>query len=155
MSESSVVVGELAPEFTLDDQNGEQVSLSSLRDGKSVLIVFYPFAFSGLCTGELCAIRDDIADYQNDGVQVVGISCDPKYTLRAWADDQGYTFPLLSDFWPHGAVAEQYGVFLPTRGMATRGSFLVDREGILRWAVVNGPGEARDLGAYRSALAEV
>lgn len=155
MSESSVVVGELAPEFTLDDQNGEQVSLSSLRDGKSVLIVFYPFAFSGLCTGELCAIRDDIAEYQNDHVQVVGISCDPKYTLRAWADDQGYTFPLLSDFWPHGAVAEQYGVFLPARGMATRGSFLVDREGVLRWAVVNGPGEARDLGAYRSALAEV
>jgi len=155
MSDPSVVVGQDAPDFSLPNQNGEQVRLSSFRGTKNVLIVFYPFAFSGICTGELCAIRDDIAAFQNDDVQVLAVSCDPKYTLRAWADDQGYTFPLLSDFWPHGAVARQYGVFLPDAGMATRGSFLVDRGGVLRWAVVNGPGEARDLGAYRTALATV
>ncbi len=155
MSDPSVVVGQDAPDFSLPNQNGEQVRLSSFRGTKNVLIVFYPFAFSGICTGELCAIRDDIAAFQNDDVQVLAVSCDPKYTLRAWADDQGYTFPLLSDFWPHGAVARQYGVFLPDAGMATRGSFLVDRDGVLRWAVVNGPGEARDLGAYRTALATV
>ena len=155
MSDPSVVVGQDAPDFSLPNQNGEQVRLSSFRGTKNVLIVFYPFAFSGICTGELCAIRDDIAAFQNDDVQVLAVSCDPKYTLRAWADDQGYTFPLLSDFWPHGAVAQQYGVFLPDAGMATRGSFLVDGDGVLRWAVVNGPGEARDLGAYRTALATV
>lgn len=155
MSDPSVVVGQDAPDFSLPNQNGEQVRLSSLRGTKNVLVVFYPFAFSGICTGELCAIRDDIAAFQNDDVQVLAVSCDPKYSLRAWADDQGYTFPLLSDFWPHGAVAQQYGVFLPDAGMATRGSFLVDRGGVLRWAVVNGPGEARDLGDYRTALAAV
>ncbi len=155
MSDLTLTVGEPAPDFTLENQNGEKFTLSSLRGSKNVLVVFYPFAFSGTCTGELCAIRDDIAGFQNDDVQVVGVSCDPKFALRAWADDQGYDFPLLSDFWPHGGVAQQYGVFLPDFGMATRGSFLVDREGVLRWAVVNGPGEARDLGAYRTALAAV
>lgn len=153
MSEPSVVVGQTAPDFTLANQNGEEVTLSSLRGDKNALVVFYPFAFSGICTGELCAIRDDLGQFQNDDVQVLGVSCDPKYALRAWADAEGYTFPLLSDFWPHGAVAQQYGVFLPTAGMSTRGTFLVDRDGVLRWAVVNGPGEARDLSAYRSALA--
>ena len=155
MSEQAVAVGDPAPDFTLDNQNGEKVTLSSFRGDKNVLVVFYPFAFSSTCTGELCEIRDDLAGFQNDDVQVLAVSCDPKYTLRAYADAQGYTFPLLSDFWPHGAVAQQYGVFLPSRGMASRGSFLVDREGVLRWSVVNGPGEARDLKAYREALASV
>ena len=155
MSEQAVVIGEPAPDFTLDDQDGQKVSLSSFRGKKNVLVVFYPFAFSSTCTGELCEIRDDLAGFQNDDVQVLAISCDPMYTLRAYADAQGYTFPLLADFWPHGAVAQQYGVFLTSRGMASRGSFLVDREGVLRWAVVNKPGEARDLKAYREALAAV
>ena len=155
MSETAVVIGDPAPDFTLDDQDGQKVSLSSFRGQKNVLVVFYPFAFSSTCTGELCEIRDDLAGFQNDDVQVLAISCDPMYTLRAYADAQGYTFPLLADFWPHGAVAQQYGVFLTSRGMASRGSFLVDREGVLRWAVVNKPGEARDLKAYREALAAV
>ena len=155
MSETAVAIGDPAPDFTLDDQDGQKVSLSSFRGKKNVLVVFYPFAFSSTCTGELCEIRDDLAGFQNDDVQVLAISCDPMYTLRAYADAQGYTFPLLSDFWPHGAVAQQYGVFLAARGMASRGSFLVDREGVLRWTVVNSPGEARDLSAYREALAAV
>lgn len=155
MSEQTPTVGEPAPDFTLENQNGEKTTLSSLRGAKNVLVVFYPFAFSGICTGELCAIRDDIAGYQNDDVQVLAVSCDPKFSLRAWADAERYDFPLLSDFWPHGEVARRYGVLLEDFGMATRGSFLVDREGVLRWAVVNGPGQARDLGAYREALAAV
>jgi peroxiredoxin len=151
-SRPTVGVGDIAPEVTLRDQHGADVSLSSFRGEQSVLLVFYPFAFSGTCTGELCEIRDDLGAFQNDAVQVLAVSCDPVYALRAWADDQGFTFPLLSDFWPHGAVASAYGVFDAGGGMAVRGSFLVDTEGVVRWSVVNGPGQARDLTAYREAL---
>ena len=149
-------VGAPAPDFTLKDQHGQQVGLRDLlSDGgeRAVLLVFYPFAFSGTCTGELCEIRDDLDAFSNDDVQVVGISCDPHHALRAWADVEGYKFPLLSDFWPHGEVARQYGVFMPGLGFATRGSFLVDRAGVLRWSLVQGPGQPRDAQAYRDALA--
>jgi len=151
--EPTVSVGDIAPEFSLHDQHGAEVSLSSFRGEQAVLVVFYPFAFSGICTGELCEIRDDLSAFQNDAVQVLAVSCDPMYSLRAWAEDQKFDFPLLSDFWPHGAVASAYGVFDAERGMAVRGSFLVDRDGTVRWSVVNGPGQARDLAAYRDALA--
>lgn len=146
-------VGTPAPGFTLKDQHGQDVALADFAGAKAVLVVFYPFAFSGICTGELCAIRDDLTRFQSEQVQVLAISCDPMFTLRAWADAEGYGFPLLSDFWPHGEVARRYGVFLDEGGFATRGTFLIDRDGILRWSVVNGPGQARDLGAYQEALA--
>jgi peroxiredoxin len=152
-AEPTVSVGDVAPEFTLRDQHGADVTLSSFRGQQAVLVVFYPFAFSGICTGELCEIRDDLGAFQNDAVQVLAVSCDPVYALRAWAENQGFEFPLLSDFWPHGAVASAYGVFDAERGMAVRGSFLVDVDGVVRWSVVNGPGQARDLTAYREALA--
>ena len=145
-------VGQQAPELGLRNQHGETIRLADYR-GKAVVVVFYPFAFSGICTGELCEIRDQIDAFQNDDVQVVAVSCDPVYTLRAWADAEGYTFPLLSDFWPHGAVAQAYGVFDEKAGRAGRGTFLVDAEGVLRWSVVNGPGEARDIASYKEALA--
>jgi peroxiredoxin len=75
------------------------------------------------------------------------------FSLRAYAEKEGYDFPLLADFWPHGAVAQAYGVFAEAAGRAERGTFLIDREGVLRWSVVNGPGEARPLGAYQEAIA--
>jgi mycoredoxin-dependent peroxiredoxin len=149
-------IGAPAPRFRLTDQHGQQVSLDDLlADGgpHAVLLVFYPFAFSGTCTGELCEIRDDLDAFSNDDVQVVGVSCDPKHALRAWADVEGYKFPLLSDFWPHGGVARDYGVFMPGLGFATRGTFLIDSGGILRWSLVQGPGQARDPQAYKDALA--
>jgi len=149
-------VGAPAPDFDLKDQHGQQVSLSGLAsDGgdRAVLLVFYPFAFSGTCTGELCAIRDDLDSFANDDVQVVGVSCDPMHALRAWGDAEGYKFPLLSDFWPHGEVARSYGVFMPGLGFAARGSFLVDSAGVLRWALVQGPGQPRDPQAYKDAVA--
>ena len=149
----SPAVGHAAPDFTLRDQLGQDVSLSSFAGETAVLVVFYPFAFSGICTGELCAIRDDLASFQADGVQVVAVSCDPMFSLRAYAQAEGYDFPLLSDFWPHGEVARAYGVFNEATGSSVRGSFLVDRDGVLRWSVVNGMGEARDLSAYRDAVA--
>jgi len=146
-------IGQEAPGFELKDQHGQQVRLSDFRGEQSVVLVFYPFAFSGICTGELCEIRDNLEIFGADGVQVIGISCDPMHSLRAYAEAERYEFPLLSDFWPHGAVARRYGVFNEKAGFAIRGSFLIDADGILRWSVVNGSGEARPLAAYREALA--
>jgi peroxiredoxin (alkyl hydroperoxide reductase subunit C) len=146
-------VGSEAPDFTLPDQHGAPTTLSSLRGDRAALVVFYPFAFSSICTGELTGLRDDLDSFQNDEVQLLAVSCDPVHAVRAWSDDQGFGFPLLSDFWPHGAVASSYGVFDEERGRADRGTFLVDPRGVVRWSVVNHPGEARDLGAYRAAIA--
>jgi peroxiredoxin len=148
-------VGTEAPDFTLKDQNNQEVTLSSFRGERAVLVVFYPFAFSGICTGELCAVRDDLPSFQNDDVQILAVSVDHAFALKAWADAQGYQFPLLADFWPHGEVAKAYGVFNDGAGFAVRGTFLVDKTGIVRFAEVNGPGEARDQDAWKKALAAV
>ncbi|MBW0118585.1 peroxiredoxin [Pseudonocardia abyssalis] len=148
-------VGTEAPDFTLKDQNKQDVTLSSFRGAKNVLVVFYPFAFSGVCTGELTAVREDLASFQNDDVQIVAVSVDHTFALKAWADAEGYEFPLLADFWPHGEVAQAYGVFNDAAGFALRGTFLVDKTGVVRFAEVNGPGEARDQDAWRKALAAV
>lgn len=148
-----IAVGDQAPEFTLKDQFGQDTELSELRSQRPVLLVFYPFAFSGICTGELCSVRDDLTRFQNDRVSFAAISCDPMFTLKAWADHEGYDFPLLSDFWPHGEVARAFGVFNEDAGMAIRGTFLVDASGTVSWALVNGPGEARDLASFEAALA--
>lgn len=152
-SQTAPSVGSEAPDFTLKNQFGEDVTLSSFRGDKNVVVVFYPFAFSGICTGELCEIRDNIAGFQGDDVQVLAVSCDPMFTLRAWAEDQRYDFPLLSDFWPHGTVAQDYGVFLEGGGLAKRGTFLLDKDGKVAWTLVNEPGEARDFSGYHEALA--
>jgi peroxiredoxin len=146
-------VGTEAPDFTLKDHNNEKVTLSSFRGKQNVLIVFYPFAFSGICQGELCQLRDDFAEFDREDVQVLAVSVDPSFSLKAWAQQQEYKFPLLSDFWPHGAVAQAYGVFNDKAGMANRGTFLVDTAGIIRYAEMNQPGEARDQLAWKNALA--
>jgi mycoredoxin-dependent peroxiredoxin len=135
----AVEVGSPAPDFTLADANKQPVALSAFRGDKNVLLVFYPFAFSGICQGELCQVRDELADYTDKNVQVVGVSVDTPFSLKAWAEQQGYTFPLLSDFWPHGEVATTYGVFNEKAGLANRGTFLIDTEGTVRYAQVNQP----------------
>ena len=145
-------VGSQAPDFTLKDQNNQDVALSSFRGDRSVLVVFYPFAFSGICTGELCAVRDDLADFQNDGVQILAISADHPYALKAWSESQGFDFPLLSDFWPHGETSKAYGVFNEKAGMAVRGTFLVDAEGQVAFAEVNEPGDAREQSGWKDAV---
>jgi peroxiredoxin len=146
-------VGSEAPDFTLKDQNNQPVTLSSFRGDRPVLVVFYPFAFSPLCTGELCAVRDDLADFQSDDVQILAVSVDHPFALKAWSEAQGFDFPLLSDFWPHGETSKAYGVFHDAAGMAVRGTFLVDTDGIVRFAEVNGPGEVRDQSGWRKAVA--
>ncbi len=149
----SLTIGQEAPNFTLTNQFGESVDLASFRGKKNVVIVFYPFAFSGICTGELCSLRDDLASYQNEGTELLAISCDPMYSLKAFGDAEKYTFNLLADFWPHGEVSKAYGVFNTDRGFSIRGTFVVDKSGVLRWQVVNGPGDARNAADYKAALA--
>ena len=148
-------IGQAAPDFTLRDQHGQRTSLASFRGDKAVVVMFYPYAFSRVCSGELCEVRDAMPQFQNDDVQLLAISCDSVFTLRAFSEHDRLDYPLLSDFWPHGAVAQAYGVFDDARGCALRGTFVVDRAGLLRWQVVNAIPDARDLDEYRTALAEL
>ncbi len=150
----SELVGAPAPEFSLKNTEGELVSLSSFR-GKKVVLVFFPFAFTGTCTGELCAIRDNENDFVDEDTVVISISCDSNYTLKNFAQQENFNHILLSDFWPHGEVSRAYGVFLEERGMSTRGTFVIDREGIVRWSVVLPPSTARSTADYKAALAEI
>ena len=145
-------IGSAAPDFELSDQHGEKVSLSSFKGKKNVVVLFIPFAFTGTCTGELCALRDDLAPFQNENVQLLAISCDSMFTQRIFAEQEGYKFPVLADFWPHGAVAKAYGIFNEELGCAMRGTFIIDKEGILRWQVINGLGDARNIAVYKTAI---
>ena len=149
-----ISVGDTAPEFSLRDQDKQEVSLAELR-GTPVLLVFYPFAFSGLCTGELCQLRDELADYTAAGVKVLAISTDPTFSLKAFREQQGFDFPLLSDFWPHGATAQAYGAFNEKAGMALRGTFLIDAEGTITFAEVNSPGDVREQSGWKNAVGQL
>ena len=148
----ALAIGSMAPDFELVNQHGQKVSLSSYQGKKNVVVIFYPFAFSGICTGELCALRDDLSAFQNDKVELVSISCDPMYANKVFAEQEGYQFQVLSDFWPHGAIAKAYGAFDENRGCATRGSFIIGTDGKIKWMVVNGLGEARNIAEYKAAL---
>ncbi len=148
-----VEVGHEAPDFTLVNQHGESVTLSQYRGSKNVVLVFYPWAFTGLCTGELCSIRDRISDFDNDDTVTLAVSCDAKFSLRVFSEQEGYSFQLLSDFWPHGATAQTYGVFVEDKGAAKRGTFIIDKAGILRWSVINEIGDVRDPDDYERVLA--
>lgn len=145
-------LGSLAPDFELANQYGEPVRLSSFR-GQNVAVVFYPFAFSGICTGELCEIRDNLGLFEDSNAVVLAVSVDSKFSLRAYAAQEGYTFDLLADFWPHGGVAGAYGVFDAGSGMAKRATFIIDAVGRVRYSVVNPRGQARDFAEYRKVLA--
>ncbi len=151
---SGLRIGDPAPDFTLRDQFGQEVSLSSYRGTKAVAILFYPYAFSGVCTGEMAGIRDRLADFMTFDTEVLAISCDPMFALRAFADADGLNFPLLSDFWPHGEVARAYDVFDERNGCPRRSSYVVDRDGAIRWAVHNAMPEGRDLDEHLRQLAD-
>jgi mycoredoxin-dependent peroxiredoxin len=148
-------VGELAPDFELRDQHGTPVRLSDRRGAKNVVLVFYPFAFSSVCSGEMCALRDSFPEVSGPDVELMAVSVDTTFSLRTWADAQSFSFALLSDFWPHGAVARSYGVFDENMGAATRGTFIMDKAGVVRWKVVNPIPQARDVADYQKALAEL
>jgi len=150
-----IAVGAQAPDFTLRDQNNQEHTLSGYRGKRAVLLVFYPLAFTSVCGGELCAVRDNLNDFVNDEVQLLTVSVDSSYSHKVWAKQEGYEFPLLADFWPHGAVASAYGVFDDARGIANRGTFLIDRDGIVRFAEMNMPGDARNQDGWRKAIASL
>jgi mycoredoxin-dependent peroxiredoxin len=149
----AVEVGDQAPDFELKDQHGTPVRLSALRGEKNVVLLFYPLAFSGVCSSEMRALRDEFPEVDRDDVELLTVSVDSPYTHRAWADAEHYNFALLADFWPHGAVAKAYGVFDENMGFATRGTFIIDKEGVVRWKVVNPIPQARDIAEYQKALA--
>lgn len=148
-------VGAQAPDFTLSDQNGEELTLSELVAEGPVALVFFPLAFSGICTGELCELRDNLSIFEDSKVRLIGVSVDSVYALKAWADTEGYEFSILSDFWPHGAVAQQYGVFVEEAGIATRATLVIGEDRRVLASFETAPGEARDFGAYREALAAI
>lgn len=127
----AVEVGQEAPDFELIDQNKQPVKLSDFRGKKNVVIVFHPLAFTSVCEGELCAIRDDYGKYQDSDTEVLAISVDSSAAHKAWADQLGTDFPYLADFWPHGEVARNYGVFLEDLGIAKRGTFFIDKTGVI------------------------
>ena len=152
VDDGSVEVGRPAPEFSLRDQHNVFVGPADFP-GRAVLVVFYPLAFTGVCSGELDALQSELEAFQNDRVQLLAVSVDSPYTLRVFADQQGFKFPMLSDFWPHGKVAQSFGVFNDEVGVATRGTFLIDAGGIVRWKVVNDIPHARDQAEYHKAIA--
>ncbi|BCO35493.1 peroxiredoxin [Mycobacterium heckeshornense] len=146
-------VGATAPDFTLRDQNQQPVSLSDYRGVKNVLLVFFPLAFTGICQGELDQLRDHLPEFENDDSATLTISVGPPPTHKVWAVENGFLFPVLSDFWPHGAVSQAYGVFNEDAGFPNRGTFVVDRSGVIRFAEMKQPGEARDQRLWTEALA--
>jgi peroxiredoxin len=149
-------IGSAAPDFTLRATTGEEVSLSQYKGTSAVTLVFIPFAFTGVCQGELCAIRDDLGPFERAGSQVLAISCDTAPAQKLWAEQQGYEFPLLSDFWPHGQVAKAYGAFNDERGCANRVTVVIGRDGTIvdRFETEN-LGTARTTDRYVEALAKV
>ncbi|MFJ9658403.1 peroxiredoxin [Streptomyces griseoflavus] len=148
----AIQVGDKAPEFELKDNHGATVRLSGFRGHQNVVVLFYPFAFTGVCTGELCEIRDNLPRFSDRDTQVLAVSNDSIHTLRVFGEQEGLEYPLLSDFWPHGEVSRAYGVFDEDKGCAVRGTFVIDKEGVVRWSVVNALPDARDLNEYVKAL---
>ena len=151
----SVQFGDTAPDFELRDQTGQPVKLSDYHGKKNVVLVFYPLSFTGTCEGEMCQIRDQLEVYQNDEVETLAISVDSPPTHKRWAHEQGFDFPLLSDFWPHGDVARTYGVFDDRLGVALRGTFIIDKDGKVAYTDRNAIPEARDQGAWQDALRSI
>jgi mycoredoxin-dependent peroxiredoxin len=152
----TLAAGAEAPDFTLKDQDGNEVTLSSFRGNSNVVLVFYPFTFTGVCQGELCALRDDVSEFETANAQLIAISCDSRFSQQQWAQQQAYTFPVLSDFWPHGAVSRAYGVFNEQLGAANRATFVIDKDGKIA-ATFESPnlGTPREKAEYEAALAKL
>ena len=150
-----IEIGQQAPEFTLHDSDKNKVSLSDFK-GRNVLLLFFPQAFTGVCTKELCAVRDDIGRYSNTNAEVIGISVDSVFTLNKYKEDQQYNFPLLSDF--NKEVSALYGALytdwiLDMKGVSKRAAFIVDKDGMLAYTeVLENAGEMPDFAAINEKI---
>lgn len=150
-----LALGDHAPDFELPDHRGGKVRLHSVLEQQAVLLVFFPFAFTAVCSSEFRALQAKSEAFQQSGVTVLGISCDSPYALAEFASREQLTIDLLSDFWPHGDVSRDYCVLLDDKGFAMRGSFLIDRQGAIAWSMLNGPADERDPGEYEAAIARL
>ena len=149
---SELQIGGHAPDFTLRDQFGADVTLSDFSGKKAVAIFFVPFAFSGVCTGEMSGLRDRLDEFVTFDTEVLAISCDPMFAMRQFADTDRLNFPVLSDFWPHGEVTKAFGVFNEHNGAPRRSSYIIDKTGVVRWAVHNDNADGRDLDEHLQQL---
>lgn len=150
---SGPAVGDAAPDFALSDDRRQTIRLADFRGKKNVLLVFYPLTFTRVCGSELTTLRDEIHDFMTDDCVVLAISTDSSAVHRAYQDVEYLGYPLLSDFWPHGDVARAYGVFDEESGLAQRGTFLIDKSGVVRWRTVSEMPLPRSTDDYRAALA--
>ena len=148
----TLIIGDDAPNFSLVNQHGETVTLSDFAGKKPVVLVFYPLSFSGICTGELCELRDNFGTFERENVELLAISVDSKFVQKVFAEQEGYKFSVLADFWPHGAVARTYEVFLEEAGISNRATFVIDKDGKLVAKFVTAPGQPRSLQEYQKAL---
>lgn len=151
----SVDVGQPAPDFTLLSHDREPVSLESLK-GRKTLVVFIPFPFTGICTAEACMLRDSLSDLGDIDANVVVITTHAVPTNKKWADENHLNFPVLSDYWPHGAVAQAYGTFNDGLGAAMRSTFVLDQDGLVREIIATDAlGVQREHDLYAEALAKI
>jgi mycoredoxin-dependent peroxiredoxin len=136
-------VGDVAPDFELLDESGKPTRLSSFR-GRSVILVFFPAAFSPICTEELKSLSEHAGEFERGNAALIGVSVDNKWSLKAFKRDEGLTATLLSDFHPKGNIAQKYGVFMGETGYAKRGTFVIDKDGFIRGITVKEPKEPRN-----------
>ena len=148
-------IGKPAPDFNLPDGENKRRSLADVK-GDKTLIVFIPFPFTGICQAELCQIRDDLGSLESLGAKVAVITCAARNINAKWAEEQGFTFPILSDYWPHGATAQAYGSFNEQVGAAWRHTFVLDSNGVVRAIVKTDElGKAREYDEYKKALSAI
>jgi mycoredoxin-dependent peroxiredoxin len=139
----TVTTGERAPEFDLEVKSGERVRLSDFRGRSNVLLVFHPFAFTPVCEDEARDLQENLESFRNAQTEIVFVSCDPSAARQAWKRELGAEYTFASDFWPHGAAAQAYGVFNEATGAPLRGTFLIDKEGTVIWSLVKARDERR------------
>lgn len=145
-------IGQPAPAFELFDYSRSPVSLESLK-GSNTVLVFMPFPFTGTCEGEMCDLRDRLSQFEELDAQVVAVTCDTMPSNKAWAEANDFGFPILSDFWPHGTMSKDYGVFNEALGCANRTTFVIDADGVVREIVTSESlGVAREADHYLAAL---
>jgi mycoredoxin-dependent peroxiredoxin len=151
----AIAPGQPAPDFALKDQNQKEVRLSEFRGKKNVVLVFYPLDWSPTCSNEHACFVNDMKQFERLNAQILGISIDSFFSHKAWAEKMGIAYPLLADFHPRGQVAEQFGVYLPDRGISGRAIALVDKQGRVAWFKQYGIPEVPDIKEVADALAKL